>query len=189
MNSGTTEQEEALLDLASSGDEVAFARLILPCREKLYLKALSAARDNDDAQDIIQDAVLSAYKNLLKFKRKSRFCTWLYAILINSIRSFFRKKKKTVILEDAEKRIADPRQLIAEKYELNEQSRHLISVINSLEEKYRTPVLLYYYEDLSYEEIADQMNIKEGTVKSRMNKARELIEKKLHESTVQEGML
>ncbi len=171
------QQERELIDRILAGDADAYYDLVSPYRLRLYRKACALTGNPEDAEDVLQEALVTAYRALAKFRGESGIYTWLYRIVVNKCRDFLRarKSKREDALEPVEPMLSDERVSIEKNLELSEESRYLIGKINSLEKKYRRVLLLRYYEDCSYQEIAEIVKVNLGTVKSRLFKARELL--------------
>ena len=80
------EEESNLVSRARSGDSIAFERLVSPLKDRIYWRALKAMKDPDEADDIVQEAIIRAYTRLETFRGDSRFSTWLYTVASNCIR-------------------------------------------------------------------------------------------------------
>lgn len=173
--------EKKLIKEAVRGDQKAFAKLISPYREKLYHKAFSMAGNHDDAMDILQEAIISSFQSLSGFQNRSAFYTWIFSILVNAGRNYLKKRNRSPgSIEDHESFISDDRLHFTENLELSEESKSLMKYIQSLEDKYKEIILLRYYDELSYEQIAEHLGIHIGTVKSRLSQAKELLRRSLY---------
>ncbi|MDH5719438.1 MAG: RNA polymerase sigma factor [Spirochaetia bacterium] len=154
-------------------------------RQRLYYLALGYIQNSDEAEDMVQETFEKGAKNYESFKKKSGLYTWLVRILINNCKDFHKKhKRKKIILFSETKNksdkkdytdITDERENISKKIELSEAQECLIRIAGNMNEKYKGAVYLRYFEDLSYHEISEALNISEGTVKSRLSEARRLI--------------
>ena len=173
------EIEKELIERVQKGDADAFLELVGDYRSRLYRKALSIVGNPDEAEDLLQEALISAFKAIGRFRGESGIYTWLYRILVNKCRDFLRSRKSDVheSFDDFQLVISDNRISAEKKLELSEDAKYLISKINELDEKYREVLLLRYYEENSYEEMADLLGVNLGTVKSRLFKARELLKR------------
>jgi len=171
------EREAALLKKIRSGDKAAYVELVTPFRERLIRKAKSMVKDEDDAEDIVQDAIISGYRSIHKFRADSGIYTWLYRIVVNRAKDLLTKKKKNPEkpITEQEQQFVDERQSYEKKLELSEESSYLIDKINLLDEIYRQVIELRYFEEMSYAEIAQVLGCNQGTVKSRLFKAKELL--------------
>ncbi len=158
-----------LVEKAKNGDIEAFGELIENNKLKMYKTAKAILNNEDDICDAIQETLISIYKNLNKLKENKFFSTWIIRILINKCYDIIAKNKsqgKVVdILEVQDLKTYD-------KYECNS----IVSkALDEIEEDLRTITILYYYNGFSVKEISEMLNIPEGTVKSRLSRARNKI--------------
>lgn len=151
-----------------------FAKKILELEDVLFHISYGILQNAQDCEDIIQEAILKAYENRGQLKQPQYFKTWLVRIVINESYSFLRKRKKELPLSEAvAERNTDATAFIKEDYlELHESMKLLA-------EKDRICVQLYYMEGYSVKEIAQVFHIPEGTVKSRLNRARKQLKSSL----------
>ena len=180
--------DEKLIASALDGDQQAYQELLIKYQKTVFHIILKIIRNADDAQDLVQETFMRAFKTLASYRSEFRFSTWLCKIAANCSIDYLRKKKirafsmdkpietknGTVEVEFQDKG-ANP-----EEYMLRKQ--RLISIeeaIESLPEKYKEVIVYRHHDDKSYEEIAKIMNIPIGTVKARIFRARELLKKKL----------
>lgn len=174
--------EKGLIELVKQGDESAFVELVTPCRERLFRKAYSIIGNPDDAEDILQESLISAYRAIHSFRGESGIYTWLYRIVVNRCRDFLRSsggKKKLEALDPFTMVVKDERPGVEKKYEHSEASSYLIGKVENLSGKYKKILLMRYYDELSYQEISDLLHVNVGTVKSRLFKARELLKRSI----------
>jgi len=147
-----------------SSDE--FVELINKNRSKLYKTAMAILKNDDDACDAIQEALMSGYKNLSSLNNKEYFLTWLTRILINKCYDIIAKNKKITYVD------GEVTENTAGYYDTYKVESSLESTLNQIDEDLKEVVVLYYYEELSVGEIANTLLIPEGTVKSRLSRAR-----------------
>ncbi len=164
-----------------AGDRVAIDQLVQEYQPQLFRLALSILDDGSqnrsaDAQEITQDALLAGLRSLDSYRGEARLSTWLYSITVNLCRNHIRARNRrervrtlferlTTPIEDAP---SQPEDVIIRK----QADSSLFSIVQSLNEKHRLPVILRYYHDCSVAEIAQILDIPEGTVHSRLNTAR-----------------
>lgn len=154
------------IDLAKrsiKGDKEAFSILIKIYEKSLYRIAISIVRNNEDALDCIQEAILKVYENIYNLKKAKYFKTWIIRILINKCNDLISKNSKLVFISEYKNVSYDDSTIY--NIELND-------ILESLEEELRIIVMLYYFEDLSIRNISKIINIPQGTVKSRLSRAR-----------------
>lgn len=154
-------------------DNHSFELLTVAQTDTLYRVSMSMLKNEHDAQDAVHDAILLAYQNRHKLRQEQYFGTWLTRILINVCKKQLRQRKHYADLGDTLPEIAsrDNPYLSVE----------IGDAVNRLPEKIRLTVILYYVEDYSVKEIKSILKIPEGTVKSRLNKGRNLLREYLDE--------
>ncbi|MBP7283320.1 MAG: sigma-70 family RNA polymerase sigma factor [Leptospiraceae bacterium] len=171
------EKEKILLQKIKAGDKYAYMELVTPFRERLFRKAKSMVKDDDDADDIVQDALIAGYKSIVNFRAEAGVYTWLYRIVINKSKDLLTKRKRMVekSIDDNEQQFVDERLGFEKKLELSDESSYLIKKINQLENIYKEVLELRYFEEMSYSDIAELLECNVGTVKSRLFKAKEIL--------------
>lgn len=186
MNAATVDQE--LVRRVQAGDKRAFDVLVLKYQNKLVKLITRYIHDPVEALDVAQEAFIKAYRALPNFRGDSSFYTWLYRIGINTAKNHLvaagrRPPESDIDAQDAEQydfesRLKDQEtpEGIAER---DEVERTIFDAIDALPEDLRTAITLREFEGLSYEEIAQAMDCPVGTVRSRIFRARDAIDKKL----------
>jgi RNA polymerase sigma-70 factor (ECF subfamily) len=175
-----------LIDQATlEHDEQAFAELMKRYKKPVYHMILKMVRNVDDAEDLTIEAFAKAFKNLSRFKKDYTFSTWLFRIATNNAIDFIRKKKlETMSLDSSYKDDSgEAVKIDVEDNELNpmeetikSQKIELIRIfVDKLPPKYQRLVKLRYFDELSYEEIARELEAPLGTVKAQLHRARELM--------------
>jgi len=180
--------DQELVERVQRGDKRAFDLLVLKYQHKIGKLISRYVRDPDEVLDVSQEAFIKAYRALPRFRGESAFYTWLYRIAINTAKNFLvsqgrRPPESDVDVEDAEyletasamRDIATPEHLALK----DEIEVTVFRAIEQLPEDLRTAITLREMEGLSYEEIAQAMDCPVGTVRSRIFRAREAIDKKL----------
>lgn len=134
--------------------------------EPLYWKIRSIILTHDDADDVLQNTFLKAWKNLPTFEGRSRLSTWLYRIAINEALDFLRRQKTTTLASaDADLSIAN--QLMADDYFDGDRSQALLQqAIAMLPDVQRTVFTLRYYDEMKYSEISELLGTSEGSLKA-----------------------
>jgi RNA polymerase sigma factor (sigma-70 family) len=176
-----------LIVLARQGDKAAFSRLVLRYQPMAQRIATRIVSSEDLAQEIVQDAILQAYLSLEKLHDLNCFKSWLYGIVLNVCRSNLRRSKIIYFsLETMVEDLAAEPLLVAENLpnpqqvvEQRELQTVLQKAIDTLSHKNRLATLLFYYEQLSLQEVADRLNISVGAVKGRLHKARYQLRERL----------
>ncbi len=175
--------EKNLVDLSAGGNVEAFETLIQSHQKKVYNIALRMTKNPEDAQELAQDTFVRAFIAIKKFRGESSFSTWLYRIAMNVCTDFLRKRNKAVVISIDQGAIGSendqPIQLPEDAPgpdELSEkrQLKHLVrQAMDSLSAEHRQVLILRDLMDLSYRDIANTLSVSEGTIKSRINRARE----------------
>lgn len=192
------EKNRALITRMTEGDEAAFDELYHSYSGKLYRMAYFITGNRSDSEDILQETFVKCFLHRKVLKQPERFESWLYQILVRTAwRSEKRRKGKRELSFDgildneedtgmAERIQRDGKAEPLEQVLKAEMSSELWKAVNRLGMKHRTVVLLYYYNDLSTKEIAVMTGTLEGTVKSRLHKARLLLREQLLAETDRE---
>jgi RNA polymerase sigma factor (sigma-70 family) len=175
-----------LIDQAVEGKEQqAYAALMKRYKKAVYFMILKMIRDTDDAEDLTMEAFAKAFRNLHKFKKDYTFSTWLFRIATNNTIDFIRKKKlKTMSLNTSmSDEGGNSVNIDVEDDDNNPQDEYIRSqriemvriFVDKLPAKYRKLVQLRYFDELSYEEIAQELEKPLGTVKAQLHRSRELL--------------
>lgn len=177
----TREEESAVILKVQQGDANAFEALVTAYQKQVYSLALRTVGNPEDAADLSQEAFLRAYRSIGSFRGDSKFSVWLYRLTTNICIDFLRSKgrKPTVSLtmenddeETQELDVADDRFDPEENFQRAELQRAVQRGLNSLPEEFRTILVLRELEGMSYAEIGEILHLEEGTVKSRLFRAR-----------------
>ena len=181
--------EKQLIEQILSGDDEAFAELVHEYEDKVYHLCLRMCSDREQAKDLAQEAFVKAWRGLKFYKHEASFSTWLYRLTSNVCIDFLRSKKRTMALsltaDDEEATVLDVEDPspTPEQQLMDSQSKQAVAVaMEQMEEEARMILLLRVVEERSYEEIAGIMDLKTGTVKSRLARAREKLRRILMES-------
>ena len=173
------------IDMAVAGDDKAYAKLLTRYKRPVYHMILKMVRNTDDAEDLMMESFSKAFRSLHRFKKDFTFSTWLFRIATNNTIDFIRKKKlNTLSIEntytdddgqsvsiDIQDRNNDP-----QEEAIKAQKEELMQVfVGMLPPKYQKLVRLRYFHELSYEEIAKELEAPLGTIKAQLHRARELM--------------
>lgn len=184
-------QDYDFVQKALLGDEKAFARLLSRYKDTIYFMLLKMLNNRSDAEDLTLEAFGKAFKNLHQYSPTYAFSTWLFKIASNNCIDFLRKRKGiTISLENDSEQGEVSETLKLKSKDLNPEERLirkqkailLHKVVRRLKPHYQTLVELRYFNELSYEEIAKELNLPLGTVKAQLFRARQMLFK-LIEST------
>jgi RNA polymerase sigma-70 factor (ECF subfamily) len=170
--------DEQIVERVRAGDTSEFAELVLRYQDTVYGMARRFVESSADAEDIAQEAFLRVHRGLEGFKGDARFSTWLYRITWNLCADWIRRHRKpgraSVGLDDTAD-IEDRRTDIEEGLLDEEQRRSVRQALSALDEKYRSVITLLYYQKLSYEQIAEVLDVPLKTVETRLYRARKLL--------------
>ena len=182
--------DEDLVRLAKGGDNAAFGKLMERYQNKIYRLGRRMTETDEDAEDVLQEAFIKAFKSLRRFKEKSKFSTWLYRITVNQALMKLRKRKLDAVSldepvateegsvqRDIEDDTPDPLQMLIE----TESLETLDEAIADLPPRHRAVFVLRHVEELSTEETARILKITVPAVKSRLHRTRMELKEKLIE--------
>ena len=185
---GNKSSDQLLVERVQQGDKSAFDVLVLQYQHKIVKLVMRYVKDPTEALDVAQEAFLKAYRALPGFRGDSAFYTWLYRIAINTAKNYLVAAKRRPLEYDLDpqdpeqydtqarlKDIDTPEGLLLS----NEIRRTVNRAIEHLPDDLRTAIILRELEGMSYEEIAQTMECPVGTVRSRIFRAREAIDKRL----------
>lgn len=146
-----------------------FSSKILEVEEAMYHTAYAILRNDSDCADAVQEAILKAYKSLGKLNNPEYFKTWIIRILVNTCYSQLKSRKYTEDIENI------PEQTAEDDYSKTE----LMLEIAALDEKYRVPLMLYYMDGFTAEEIARSLGLTAAAVRKRISRARQMLKEQL----------
>lgn len=161
------DSDDLVINEIQNGDYEAFGTLVRRYENFTYTLVRSLAGNDESARDITQEVFLRAYRSIRRFEQRSSFKTWLYRISYNTALAHISREKKTAQREEI---AASDR--IDESYKNQSVRIALDRIIGRLKPEYRAVIILYYYEDLKYEEIAEALDCPVGTVKIRLYRAK-----------------
>lgn len=174
----TSSTDEELVKKSQQNDERAFGELVGRYESKVYSLAMKMLRNPEDAEDVLQDTFLRAYRGIKSFQGNSTFSTWIYRITANSALMRLRKKQlPTVSIDDADERetpinIADWAPGPVEQLLTQETQKAMSEAIEALPPEFRQVFILRDVEELSNAEVADILDLSVAAVKSRLHRAR-----------------
>ncbi|MEN3013116.1 MAG: sigma-70 family RNA polymerase sigma factor [Endomicrobiia bacterium] len=171
--------EKLLVALAQKGDIKAFEKLIEKYQKEIYNLALFKTQNPTLAEEITQETIIRIYRNIHKFKFKSSFSTWMYRITYNILKDIVKKFKPLaeISIEDETSGCffkADDED-VEEKINKLEKSKKIRQLISKIPHKFQFVLILYDIEGKTYQEIAEILKIRIGTVKSRLFRARKIL--------------
>ncbi len=175
--------ESGLIRRVHDGNADAFYELVRPYERAVFLAALSIVKNDADAEEVAQEAVLKAFKGLSRFRQEAKFSTWLIQITINEAKMKLRKDRRHRYesMDEGQqndegdyvpKDFADWREIPLEALEQRDLREALTKALESLPEKYRTVLILRDVQQLSINETAKALGLSEANVKTRLSRAR-----------------
>lgn len=170
-----------ILKRAARGDKDAYAALVRLHYNTVEKFAFQCGVHNSDIQDVTQEVFIKLYRFLHQF-REAKFTTWLYKMTVNTARDYYRKEQREKLKGEKLHQQTDQAYIWVDKEEME-----LHEAILALDEKYRIPIVLYYFHDLKYEEIAEILAISLSTVKVRLLRAKEQLKQKLQQGGTNYG--
>ncbi|MEW5826357.1 MAG: sigma-70 family RNA polymerase sigma factor [Candidatus Bipolaricaulota bacterium] len=174
-----TQDEVSLLRASLNGEVEAWGEIVTRYRDAVFGLCLGFLRNRADAEDIAHDAFIRAYANLRRYKIERKFSTWVFTIAANLCRNRLRYRRNHPVVEwetDLEGSV-DPARAVARE----DRHKKVRESLTQLPYAYRAPLVLRFYNDLSYHEIAEVLAIPEGTVKTRIHRGKAMLREMLEE--------
>lgn len=175
-----------LVKRAKKGDYQAFDLLVIKYQTRLIATAFKFVKDIQIAEDIVQESLIKSHKSLHSFREDSSFYTWIYRITVNTSKNFLVSKKRrgellqSEIGQEGDIEIESISPDSPEELLMSNQLKHVIeNCLNQLSEDTKTAITLRELEGLSYEEISKIVNCPVGTVRSRIFRGREILDKEI----------
>jgi RNA polymerase sigma-70 factor (ECF subfamily) len=183
----TDTRERDLISSVQAGHHELFYELVRPYERRVYAAALAILRNEHDAEDAAQEAMLKAFKGIQQFRSEARFSTWLIQITVNES-LMRRRRERTVVMEPIDNRrdgtgsgeesdyaprdFADWREIPSEALERTEVRQRLAEALATLDRKYREVFVMREMEHLNIQETAEALGISVASVKTRLLRAR-----------------
>lgn len=169
--------DEELVSLVRSKNQELYKEIVIRYQNKLIRYANGIINERSLSEDVVQEAFIKAYINLKSFNIKKKFSSWIYRIIHNEAINAIKKTKREISLDENEwlKNSMKDKTDVEEEYSKKELSKFLRNNINKLPVKYKPPLVLYFFEEKSYEEISDVLRIPTGTVGTRINRGKKLL--------------
>ena len=162
-------------------DKETFAGLVIDSTDSMYRVSKSILKNDADCEDAVSEAIVKAFGNLASLKKDKHAKTWLTRILINECFHIRKQRKKVTLLSEEDAWVLERREENSGNLLEVERYSELYHFIGKLKENQRLAVILYYYEGYSVKEIASIMEVTQGTVKSRLGRARKILKQYLEE--------
>lgn len=167
-------EELKLVKKAMKGNTKAYGQLIEQKKELLYRTAYLHVKNEQVALDLVSETIIKGYESIHTLREPAYFKTWLIRILLNNVKDYFKKVKDEVSYEFLEEFPDEKRTCVEEKLDLK-------NAIDTLPKKYQSVIILKYYEDMKISEIAEVLDIPEGTVKAYLHHGKEALKTCLKE--------
>ncbi|MEO9885657.1 MAG: sigma-70 family RNA polymerase sigma factor [Balneola sp.] len=186
--SASSIEDDGFVTRALKGDESAYKDLMEKYDRPIYFHIRKMIKEKELVEDLVQEVFMKAFKNLATYSNEYAFSTWLYRIATNHTIDYLRKKKLQTLsindpykTKDGELEIQLPDETYAtDKHVIKKERKQIVqNAIANLPEKYRAVIKLRHMDELSYDEIADELDLPLGTVKAHIFRARELLYKAL----------
>lgn len=173
--------EEELIAQAKNGNRQAFQQLVERYYPTVERFAYQLGNQHHEVDDIVQEVFLRVYRFIDQFSQ-SKFSTWLYKITLNVTRDIGRKKSQNLrkVVKIKKERMNDE-PTVERNILRNEADQILHTCIQKLDEKYRLPIILFYFHEKKYEDIAQILDVRLSTVKTRLLRAKQMLKKQLKE--------
>ncbi len=167
--------EKILIKSLKRGKEEAYRQLVEDYGNKLLKTCYLILKDREEAEDVVQETFIKVFQKVETFREESGLYTWIYTIALNLSRDRLRRKKDMLTLED--ELIGDND--VESHVEMSIDREILRKEIFELNSLYREVLVLFYFEDLSIKEISNLLNEKEGTIKSKLSRGRNILKESL----------
>lgn len=187
--SSRSSEDQKLIQACLDNDERAYGELMGRYHKSVYYTILKMVRTGEDAEDLTQETFTKAFGNLGSFDPKYAFSTWLFRIATNSAIDFIRKKKLQTYSIHAQAngeeqdmpalQIKDNDLTPTEQLFREQRKEYLLIAVGQLPDRYQRLIKLRYFDELSYEEVAQELSIPLGTVKAQLHRGRELLNQAL----------
>jgi len=174
--------EVSLLRASLAGETEAWGEIVRRYKEAVFGLCLGFLRNQADAEDLTHDTFIRAYENLRRYRLDKKFSTWLFTIASNLSRNRLRHRRYHPVVPPPEQREGglDPAAIVAREG----RQRRVKAALDTLPYGYRAPLVLRYYNELSYKEIAEVLSLPEGTVKTRIHRAKVMLKERIEQNGV-----
>lgn len=175
--------DEEIASLVQHGDTESFGILVERYEAKMMRYARKFLFSKEDIEDLVQNVFIKAYTNIQGFHTKRRFSPWIYRIAHNEfINAIKKKKRQPLFFLDTDTIFPHPQALdaIDQKIHDNDLKNTLLHYLDRLDPKYREPIILFYFEELGYMDIAEVLHIPVSTVGVRIRRGKTILQKIFH---------
>lgn len=171
--------DNEIVEKVLAGSTEYYRELVLRYQQKVFSIALKISHNQKDAEDIVQEIFIQVYKSLSSFKHNSSFSTWIYRIAVNKCLDWKRKHKNQlseINLTNEDFELRKSSNLLPDELFLLKNNKEDINILlDKIPLVYKNVLILYYYQDLSYNDIAINLNISKKTVESRLYRGKKLL--------------
>jgi RNA polymerase sigma-70 factor (ECF subfamily) len=178
MDQPRTDEDQALVARAQSGDATAFDELVVKYSPRLYGLIYNMTSNHEDTNDMLQDVFAKAYRAIKGFRGKSSFYTWIHTIAVNMTLNFLKKRGRRyhLSLDDVDASIQNDKEFIevtstsspVREADLTELQRRLNEAMMKLSDEHRAVVTMFHIQGMPHAEISKILGVSEGTVRSRL---------------------
>ncbi len=181
--------DQQLIDEIQRGHPRTYADLVERHKEKAFTLAVRIVHNREEAEEIVQDAFLRAFRSLSQFRGDARFSTWLYRIVYNVSITRVSRKSSPVGSDEEAMLIEDDNPSAIEQLEREEQRKAVAREIERLPQNHRTALTLFYFDEMSYQEMSEIMQVPLGTVKTYLFRARDQLRERFSERLKREEQI
>lgn len=187
MPSSNLTDEELVVAIREQDKEL-YSEIIHRYQTKLSHYLQKFIRDKDELEDVLQDVFIKAYRNLYGFNVNKKFSPWIYRIAHNESLNQIKKNSKFAFsLDETEYEAVDEKMHLDYKIDSKILKSKIVEELSGMKDKYREPIVLYFFEEKSYEEISDIMHVPTSTVGTLISRGKKILKKSLQKIHEQRG--
>lgn len=170
--------DEELVEIIRHKDQEMYAEIVLRYQDKLIRYASALIKNNDEASDVVQETFIKAFRNLNSFDHNKKFSSWIYRITHNEAVNYLKKQHYHLSISDHPwvEFLVKPSEDYADVFDRKLLENKFNKYLDNLPLVYREPIMLFYKEEKSYEEIAEILHIPTATVGTRIYRGRKILE-------------
>ncbi|MCD4694427.1 RNA polymerase sigma factor [bacterium] len=175
--------DEKLIEIIREKDKELYSEIIKRYKNKLSHYLRKFIRDSDELEDVLQVVFIKVYKNLHGFNVEKKFSSWIYRIAHNeAINQIKKYSKERLFLDDEEQKIVDKKIDINDSIDKKMLKKEIEQYLNAIKQKYQEPIILFYFEQKSYEEISDILRIPKSTVGTLILRGKKILKQNLQKT-------
>lgn len=188
--------EQKIIKQLKSGDYSNYDKIVDSYKNRVFGMAYKFTNDYDEAQDLAQEVFLKIYRQIKNFREESKLSTWIYRISVNTCLDWKKKKERIKSInfsnmvneenKDQTIDIKDESMLPDEIILRDEDQKQIHKLIYELSDKYKSVLIMYHFNEMSYQDISKALNIPERTVETRLYRARRMLKDKISKATIKE---